>query len=81
MLFATVEAVGLLGFDVLAVLVTQFMVFAAHVLLGLIIFGIGLFLANLAGQDGRSERRRAGPAAGVGGADLDSRPGGRHVAA
>ncbi len=50
MLFATVEAVGLLGFDVLATLVTQFMVFAAHVLLGLIIFVIGMFLANLASK-------------------------------
>jgi hypothetical protein len=50
MLFATVEAVGLLGFEVLAELVTQFMVFAAHVLLGLIIFVIGLFLANLASK-------------------------------
>jgi hypothetical protein len=50
MLFATVEAVGLLGFDVFAALVTQFMVFAAHVLLGLVIFGIGLFLANLAAK-------------------------------
>jgi hypothetical protein len=50
MLFATVEAVELLGFEILAQLVTQFMVFAAHVLLGLIIFGVGLFLANLAGK-------------------------------
>ena len=50
MLFATVEAVGLLGFDVLATLVTQFMIFAAHVLLGLIIFVIGMFLANLASK-------------------------------
>jgi hypothetical protein len=50
MLFAVVEAVGLLGFDVLAVLVTQFMVFAAHILLGLIIFGVGLFLSNLAAK-------------------------------
>jgi hypothetical protein len=50
MLFATVEAVGLLGFDVLAQLVTQFMVFAAHVLLGLIIFVIGLFLSNVASK-------------------------------
>jgi hypothetical protein len=50
MLFATVEAVGLLGFDVLAALVSQFMIFAAHVLLGLIIFAVGLFLANLAGS-------------------------------
>ncbi len=50
MLFATVEAVDLLGFQVLAQLVTQFMVFAANVLLGLIIFVIGLFLANLASK-------------------------------
>jgi len=50
MLFATVEAVDLLGFEVLAALVTQFMVFAAHVLLGLIIFVVGLFLANLASK-------------------------------
>jgi hypothetical protein len=50
MLFATVEAVGLLGFDVLASLVTQFMIFAAHVLLGLIIFAVGLFLSNLASK-------------------------------
>jgi hypothetical protein len=50
MLFATVEAVGLLGFDVLAQLVTQFMIFAAHVLLGLIIFVIGLFLSNVASK-------------------------------
>jgi hypothetical protein len=50
MLFATIEAVRLLGFEVLARLVAEFMVFAGHVLLGLIIFGIGLFLANLAAR-------------------------------
>jgi hypothetical protein len=50
MLFATIEAVGLLGFDLLATLVADFMVFAGHVLLGLIIFGVGLFLANLAAK-------------------------------
>jgi hypothetical protein len=50
MLFATIEAVRLLGFEVLAELVAEFMVFASHVLLGLIIFGIGLFLANLAAR-------------------------------
>jgi hypothetical protein len=48
MLFATVEAVDLLGFAVLSELVKEFMVFAGRVLLGLIIFAIGLFLANLA---------------------------------
>jgi hypothetical protein len=47
MLFATIESVRLLGFEVLAALIAQFMVFAGHVLLGLIIFGLGLFLADL----------------------------------
>jgi hypothetical protein len=50
MLFAVIEAVGLLGFDVLAALVAEFMVFAGHVLLGLVIFGVGLFLARLAAR-------------------------------
>jgi len=47
MLFATVEASRLLGFVLLADLVTQFTVFAGQVILGLIIFAIGLYLANL----------------------------------
>jgi hypothetical protein len=47
MLFATIEAVRLLGFEVLAGLLAGFMVFAGHVLLGLIVFGLGLFLADL----------------------------------
>lgn len=49
-LFASVEAASLLGFDVLAVLVTQFLVFSGQVLLGLVIFAIGLYLANLAAR-------------------------------
>jgi Mechanosensitive ion channel, conserved TM helix len=48
MLFATIEAVRELGFVLLADLVARFTVFAGEVALGLIIFGIGLFLANLA---------------------------------
>jgi len=48
MLFATIEASRLLGFVVLADLVAQFTVFAGQVILGLIIFAIGLYLANLA---------------------------------
>lgn len=50
MLFAIIEALKLLGFTSLADLVTGFLVFAGHVILGLIIFGIGLFLANLAAK-------------------------------
>jgi len=50
MLFAAVEASRLLGFVLLADLVTQFTVFAGQVILGLIIFAIGLYLANLASK-------------------------------
>jgi len=50
MLFATIEAARLLGFDLLADLVSQFIVFAGKVLLGVVIFGVGLFLAGLASK-------------------------------
>ncbi len=48
MLFAATEAANLLGFDVVADLVGQFMVFAGHLLFGIVILAVGLFLANLA---------------------------------
>ena len=48
MLFATVEAAQLLGFGMVAGLVTEFLNFAAQVVLGIIIFGLGLYLAGLA---------------------------------
>jgi hypothetical protein len=54
MLFATIEAVRELGFVLLADLVTRFTVFAGDVVLGLIIFGIGLYLANLASSTVRA---------------------------
>lgn len=47
-LFATIEAVQMLGFELLADLVSQFTVFGGQVILGLLIFAIGLYLANLA---------------------------------
>ncbi len=50
MLFATIEALGLLGFEALGDLIAQFLVFAGHIFLGLIIFAIGLYLANLASK-------------------------------
>ncbi len=50
MMFATIEAVRMLGFEMLAQLIAEFMVFAGHVGLGLIIFGIGLYLAQLAAR-------------------------------
>jgi hypothetical protein len=48
LLFAVMEAADLLGFEILATLVSQFIVAAGQVLLGLVIFGIGLYLADLA---------------------------------
>lgn len=48
MLFAGVEALRLLGFVALAELTLAFIVLLGQVLLGLIIFAIGLWLANVA---------------------------------
>jgi hypothetical protein len=48
MLFASIEALRLLGFASVAELATQFTAFAGQVILGLAIFGLGLYLANLA---------------------------------
>ncbi len=48
MLFAVVEALRLIGFDLLAGLIGEFLVFAGQVILGLVIFAVGLYLARLA---------------------------------
>ncbi len=48
LLFSFIEAMRLLGFEVVAGLVAEFIVFSGHVLLGLVIFAIGLYLANVA---------------------------------
>ncbi len=47
MLFAFIEAAEQLGFKMLSVIFSKFTVLAGHVVLGLVIFAIGLFLANL----------------------------------
>jgi Conserved TM helix len=49
-LVAGTEAARQLNFIVLADLITRFMIFAGEVILGLIIFAVGLYLANLAGS-------------------------------
>jgi hypothetical protein len=48
MLFASIEAAEMLGFGVLAQLLSQFLVLGGHVVFGLVIFGVGLFLASVA---------------------------------
>ncbi len=47
-LFAAMEALNLLGFGAVAGIVESFIQFGGHVLMALIIIGIGLYLANLA---------------------------------
>ena len=50
MLFAVVEALDLIGFASVANLVSEFLGFAGHVVIGLFIIGLGLYLANLAAE-------------------------------
>jgi hypothetical protein len=50
MFFASIEALRLLNFDLLAEGLAQFTAFAGQIILGLIIFAIGLYLANLAAK-------------------------------
>jgi hypothetical protein len=60
MLFASIEAAGMLGFEVLGELISRFLLLGGRIVLGLIIFGIGLFLANLAARAvGSSGTRQA----------------------
>ncbi len=46
MFFAVIEATGLLGFNELSDLISQLTVFVSHITFGIVIFAIGLFLAN-----------------------------------
>ena len=47
LLFAVIEAADLVGFATLAQLLTHILTFAGHVLLALVVFGLGLYLARL----------------------------------
>lgn len=46
-LFAIMQAMPMLGFDAMATLMVAFLVFAANVLMGLVIFGLGIYIAKL----------------------------------
>ena len=46
-LFATMQALPMLGFDLLAGMMSDFIGFAGNVLVGLVIFGFGLYFAKL----------------------------------
>ena len=48
MLFAALEAAGLIGFEFLAEIIAEFLAFGGRLLLALVILAIGFYLANLA---------------------------------
>ena len=50
MLFAIFEASSLLGFKALSEVMKELTVLGGHIILGLVIFGLGLYLANLASK-------------------------------
>ncbi len=56
--FAAMEAARQLGFEALAQILVQFVEFAGHIFLGLIIFVIGLWVANVAANMIQSSDRK-----------------------
>lgn len=50
MLFAVIEAAELLGFTIIAELISQFLVAAGGLVAGVVIFGLGLYFARVADQ-------------------------------
>jgi hypothetical protein len=60
-LFAIMQALPMLGFDLLAGMMYEFLTFGGHVLLGLVVFGFGLYLAKFVAdmiRDSRIENAR-----------------------
>jgi len=49
LVFAAIEAANMIGFSGLASMLIDLTIFAGHVVLGIFIFGVGLFLANTVG--------------------------------
>jgi len=56
LLFASVSAFNLLGFENLSNLLVNFLLFTGHILMGLVIFGLGLYLSNLVAKIIKSRR-------------------------
>jgi hypothetical protein len=50
MLFASIEAAALVGFETLSALVAGFVVFAGQVVIGIVVLGVGMFLARVASE-------------------------------
>lgn len=50
MVFTSIEALNILGMPTISMLVSQFVVFASQLALGIVILALGIYLANLAGK-------------------------------
>ncbi|MFO8172872.1 MAG: mechanosensitive ion channel [Longimicrobiales bacterium] len=61
MVFAAIEASSMMGFATLADILGRFIVFAGQVALGLVVFVIGLWIANMAATAIRSSAARGAP--------------------
>ncbi|MEZ5294606.1 MAG: mechanosensitive ion channel [Vicinamibacterales bacterium] len=61
MLFGLIEAAGLVGFTELAALVSAFVVRAGAIVLGVVVFAVGLYLANLAAESLAASRIEHAP--------------------
>lgn len=48
MVFSAIEAANLLGFEILAVILAQLLRYAGQVAVAIVVFGLGLYLANVA---------------------------------
>ncbi len=46
MLFATMEAASMIGFDALSVIVSQVLAFASQILIGIVVLALGMWVAN-----------------------------------
>lgn len=61
LLFASIEASSLLGFELLAQMLSELTLFLANVLLGLLVLVLGLYLGNLAARAIRSSGLQQAP--------------------
>ena len=61
MILASIEAARMLKFDTLADLLAKLLVFGGHILMGLIILGVGMFLANVVAKSVQESGRANAP--------------------
>jgi hypothetical protein len=55
-LFAIMQAMPMVGFDMMGDLMARFLVFASHLLMGLVIFGLGIYISKLVADTIRDSR-------------------------